>query len=103
MWNVAQEQLMVVAKLLRGAALAPIIAVVLVAAGIAWSAILLLPEWSLAAGRAITANGSLLVGATTLGQRSTAETTLLILLLLLGRLSVVLVATTHRSTGIARL
>lgn len=102
-WNVAQEQLVVVAILLRGAALAAIISVVLVAAGIAGSAILLLPEWSLAARGGIAADGSLLVGATSLRQRSAPETTLLVLLLLLGRLSVVLVATTHRSTGVTRL
>lgn len=103
-WNVAQEQLVVVAKLLRSAILAAIISVVLVAAtGVARSTILLLPEWSLAAWRAIAADGSLLVGATSLGQRSSTESSLLVLLTLLGRLTVVLVATTHRSAGVTRL
>lgn len=103
-WNVAQEQLVVVAKLLRGATLAAIISVVLVAAaGVARSTILLLSEWSLAAWRAIAADGSLLVGTTSLGQRSTTESPLLVLLTLLGRLTVVLVATTHRSAGVTRL
>lgn len=105
MWNVAQEQLMVVAKLLGGAVLAAIISIVLIPAVIARSAILLLSEGSLAAGRAIAADWSLLVGATSLGQWATTETTLLILLLLLllGRLAIVLVATTNWSTGVTRL